>query len=126
MYKFKNKIVSLKKYKKIVQNMISKCFPYWKGFKCLKNVHRNCKKATKDISRQNLGVFRAKFENWDFFQKKFNSILLDFPQFSTDETRPIKNRKIRRIWGYIAPPPPVTPSHRKFDLKISYTVLKQC
>ena len=109
-----------------VQNSIFKYSSYWKGFKNLINIHRNCKKGTTDVSKQNIWVFRAKFENLDFFQKKFNSILLDFRQFPTEETRPIKNRKIRRIWGYIAPPPPVTPSHRKFDLKISYTVLKQC
>ena len=55
-------------------------------------IHRNCKKDTADVSKQNIGVSRAKFENLDFFQKKFNSILLYFQQFPTEETKPIKKK----------------------------------
>ena len=46
-------------------------------------------KDSKDLSKQKIGGFRAKFENLDFFQKNFYSIFLDFRQFSTEETRPM-------------------------------------
>ena len=70
--------------------------------------------CNKDIKDCFLGIFA----NLDFSQKNFN---INFTGFPTEETRAMLKRKIRRIWGYKAPPPPVTPSDRKFDLKFSYT-----